>query len=215
MEAAPALPAASSAPVDIASASSAELVSHVSKSKKKTKKKKKQKDKNKYIRTETPELLQAISSILETQDFLIHDAAALKKVLCKKFPDMIPTYSIVKKIAARLLEKQRADRGAEAATRTKAVTQDCEALRAAIKSILLGAIGIDTTTLKKKLLEPPHFIQIKWKLLEDVFSKMRVEFELATEQSAPKICRQTSGSHKLQRARSVSGCVYGAHKYLD
>ena len=97
MDTAPALPPPSKSPIAIVAASSAELVSHVSKSKGKRRKKKVAKKKE-YTRTETPELLNAISTVLETKPHLIQDAAALKSVLQLYFSDLNPTYSIVKQV---------------------------------------------------------------------------------------------------------------------
>ena len=203
MDAAPALLPPSNSPIDIVAASSAELVSHVSKSKGKRRKKKVVKKKD-YTRTETPELLHAISTVLETKPYLIQDAAALKSVLQLYFCDLNPTYSIVKQVATRLVEKQRAERKAEAAVRTQVITEDCATLRTAIKSILSESVPIDSPTLKTRLLAPPHFIQIKWKLLEEV----RAAMGPLAETTAPKLARSDSSTHKLRNARSVSGCEH-------
>ena len=201
MDAAPALPSPSNSPIDIVTASSAELVSHVKKSKGKRRKKKKVVKKKDYTRTETPELLHAISTVLETKPYLIHDAAALKTAVELQFFDLKPTYSVVKKIATRLVEKQRAERKAEAAARTQVITKDCETLRTAIKSILSESVALDTTALKTQLLAPPHFIKINWKLLEEV----RAAMGPPPGTTAPKLARSDSSTHKLCNARSISG----------
>ena len=115
MEAAPALPPPTkppAKPTDTTGMSPAELMAYIRKSdlytkSDKKKKKPKHKKKKKYTRTETPELSDAISTILQAQPFLIQDVARLKRVLAQKFPDIdaTTTYSIMKKVATRLAEK--------------------------------------------------------------------------------------------------------------